>query len=37
MKRNIPIALFASFAAVTNAQPDKLKANPNIVFILATR
>lgn len=35
MKRNIPITLFASLAAVSFAQAGKEKAHPNIVFILA--
>jgi arylsulfatase A len=35
MKRNIPVALFASLAALSYAQTGKEKAHPNIVFILA--
>jgi arylsulfatase A len=35
MKSNIPIALFASLAAVSYAQTSKGKAHPNIIFILA--
>jgi arylsulfatase A len=35
MKSNIPIALFASLAAVSYAQASKEKAHPNIIFILA--
>lgn len=35
MKKNLPVALFASLAAVSYAQPAKVRAHPNIVFILA--
>jgi Arylsulfatase A and related enzymes len=35
MKRNIPLAIFASLATVSSAQTGKDKTNPNIVFILA--
>jgi arylsulfatase A len=35
MKSNLPIALLASLAAASNAQPARQKPLPNIVFILA--
>ena len=35
MKRNLPVVLFASLAAVSYSQTGKEKAHPNIVFILA--
>jgi len=35
MKRNLPVVLFASLAAVSYSQTGREKAHPNIIFILA--